>query len=96
VTSVDLIVLMIADNGLRSALAARLTLQGENVVSLLPDDPELDQLSRTTSALVADHGVVPRGAAWRHVITLDERPRPGQVARVVALLADMRGVTPAE
>jgi hypothetical protein len=89
-----LVVLIIAEPGLRSALAAQLTGLGENVMTLphMPDDAAIARLARQDAVLIADkstlEGRSPEGlvdAGWRHVAVLNgESPNP-QDSRLVRL-----------
>ncbi|MES2096746.1 MAG: hypothetical protein V4459_08280 [Pseudomonadota bacterium] len=93
-TSVDLIVLMIAENGLRSALAARLTMQGENVLTLSHglDDPELERLARHRAIMIADLAMLDDRLAsiladsgWHRVVLLNGEAREEPGDRVIRL-----------
>jgi len=72
-------VLILRDSGLRSALIARLSLQGESVVTLdtSPDDPSLDRIARPPRILVIDTAMLGGHLAilidsgrWRGIIIL--------------------------
>ena len=56
VTSTELIVLIVRDGGLRSALIAHLSLQGESLVTLdtYPEDPIIQRLAPPPRILVID------------------------------------------
>lgn len=78
-TAKELIVLIIRDGGLRSALIARLSLQGESLVTLDadPEDPHVHRIAPPPRILVIDKGVlggrlaaVAASRHWRGVIAL--------------------------
>jgi hypothetical protein len=60
VTSTELIVLIVRDHSLRSALIARLSLQGESLVTLDadPDDPLLHRAAPAPRILVIDEAAL--------------------------------------
>ncbi|MGN6817292.1 MAG: hypothetical protein ACTHJR_01320 [Sphingomonas sp.] len=76
----DLVVLLISENDLRSALTARLTMLGMNVVTLGPEQIPggLPGATIANGVLITDDGGVGLGAceaqAWLQVIVLDESP----------------------
>lgn len=85
---------MIAENGLRSALAARLTMQGENVVTLARglDDPELERLARNRAILIADLAMLEdqldailADSGWHRVVLLNGEARDEPGDRVIRL-----------
>lgn len=88
----DLVILLISENDLRSALTARLTMLGINVVTLGPGQTP-DSLPVTTVAsgiLVTDDDAIGCAAgatqSWLQVIVLHETPgqpddRPLRVSR---------------
>jgi len=75
--SLDLVVLLISERDLRSALTARLTMLGINVVTLGPDQkPEALPIAMITrGVLVTDDGTIGLAScemqAWLQVIVLD-------------------------
>jgi hypothetical protein len=77
----ELIVLIVRDGGLRSALIARLSLQGESLVTLDadPEDPKVHRIAPAPRILVIDKAVLGERLAtvvasnhWRGVIALSE------------------------
>ena len=81
VAAKELIVLIVRDSGLRSALIARLSLQGESLVTLDadPDDPYVHRIAPAPRILVIDKAVlgerlqaVAASNRWRGVIALAE------------------------
>lgn len=85
---------MIAESGLRSALAARLTMQGENVVTLAHglNDPELERLARNRAILIADRAMLSDSldailadSGWYRVVLLDGEAREEIGDRVIWL-----------
>jgi hypothetical protein len=83
-TSRELIVLIVRNGGLRSALIARLSLQGENLMTLNvnPQDPVLDRMSREPKILVVDtESLGDRlpslldGGRWKRIIILADHAR---------------------
>jgi hypothetical protein len=85
---------MIAESGLRSALAARLTMQGENVVTLSHGlhDPELERLARHRAVLIADLAILEDQMAsiladsgWHRVVLLNGEAREEPGDRVIRL-----------
>lgn len=96
-TSFDLIVVMIADDGLRSALAAQLTVMGENVISYSRSltDVELDALASQHAVLIADQTMLGESlnavlahSGWRHVIILNGASADVYSDRLVRLSHD--------
>jgi hypothetical protein len=83
----ELIVLIIRNGGLRSALIARLSLQGESLMTLNvnPQDPVLDRMSREPKILVVDtESLGDRlpslldGGQWKRIIILADRARESE------------------
>jgi len=79
VAAKELIVLIVRDGGLRSALIARLSLQGESLVTLDadPQDPYVYRIAPAPRILVIDKGMlgdrlqaVADSSEWRGVIAL--------------------------
>ena len=75
----ELIVLIVRDGGLRSALIARLSLQGESLVTLDadPEDPYVHRMAPAPRILVIDKGAlgdrlerIAASSEWRGVIAL--------------------------
>ena len=82
----ELIVLITRHDGLRSALIARLSLQGESLVTLdvSPRDPVLDRIARAPKILVVDSeslgDELPSlldGGQWKRIIILADHAREG-------------------
>jgi hypothetical protein len=80
----ELIVLIVRSAGLRSALIARLSLQGESLVTLDvdPEDPVLDRIARAPKILVVDSESLGDrlpslldGGGWKRIIVLADRTR---------------------
>jgi len=80
----ELIVLIVRNDGLRSAVIARLSLQGENLMTLHinPRDPLLDRIARGPKILVVDSeslgDELPSlldGGQWKRIIILADRAR---------------------
>lgn len=78
-TSTELVVLIVRDHGLRSALIAHLSLQGENLVTLDadPDDPILHRAAPAPRFLVIDEAALGDrleflidGDHWRGIIVI--------------------------
>lgn len=90
----ELLVLIVRDNGLHSALIARLTLAGESLLTLEgdPGDPALDRVAPASKILIIDSESlgdalqpVLDSERWAHIIILAdhmEHPSPGRVCMV--------------
>src|SRR5438045_3065411 len=80
----ELIVLIVRNDALRSALIARLSLQGESLVTLDvgPQDPVLDRIARAPKILVVDSeslgdqlSSLVDGGGWKRIIILADHAR---------------------
>ena len=90
----ELIVLIMRNHGLRSALIARLSLQGESLVTLdvNPQDPVLDRIAPAPKILVVDTESLGDGlpslldgGQWKRIIILGDHAReagPDQVCTI--------------
>jgi hypothetical protein len=104
VTAKELIVLIVRDGGLRSALIARLSLQGESLVTLDadPEDPYVHRIAPAPRILVVDKGVlgdrlqtIAASSAWRGVVALandEEEPVAGDPLSIVRHSQALAGV----
>lgn len=104
-TAKELIVLIIRDGGLRSALIARLSLQGESLVTLDadPEDPQVRRVAPAPRILVIDKAalgerlqLVVASNHWRGVIALvedAEEAEAGDPLSVVPRGQALAGVT---
>ena len=90
----ELIVLIVRNDGLRSALIARLSLQGESLVTLDagPQDPVLDRIARAPRILVVDSeslgDQLPSlldGGEWKRIIVLADRARDSSSNQVCTI-----------
>ena len=91
VASTELIVLIVGDSGLRSALIARLSLDGESLVTLEtdPEDPALRRITPSDSILVTDGDrpdgglqAMAEGGHWGGIIVLADAARESGAGRV--------------
>jgi hypothetical protein len=94
VASTELIVLIVGDSGLRSALIARLSLDGESLVTLEvdPEDPALERIAPSQSILVIDGGrldgrlqVLAESGRWGGIIALADAAAETRMDRVSVL-----------
>jgi hypothetical protein len=108
--SLDLVVLLLSESDLRSALTARLTMVGINVVTIGADQltQGMPGLAIATAVLVTDDVAIAQTAgesAWLRVVilngssgSLDDRPvrlpRRGATRRLVNVLDSWRAPTP--
>jgi len=90
----EVIVLIVRNDGLRSALIARLSLQGESLVTLDADlrDPVLDRIARAPKILVVDSeslgDQLPSlldGGGWKRIIILADRARDSSSSQVCTI-----------
>ncbi|MEO9131000.1 MAG: hypothetical protein ABI240_07305 [Sphingomonas sp.] len=90
----ELIVLIVRSDALRSALIARLSLQGESLMTLdvNPQDPVLDRIARAPKILVLDSeslgDQLPSlldGGQWEHIIILADRARASSSNQVCTI-----------
>jgi len=90
----ELIVLIARNDGLRTALIARLSLQGESLVTaeVNPRDPMLDRIARAPRILVVDSeslgDELPSlldGGQWQRIIILADRAREAGSGRVCTI-----------
>ena len=100
----ELIVLIVRDGGLRSALIARLSLQGESLVTLDadPEDPHVFRIAPAPRILVVDKGVlgdrlqaIAASSEWRGVVALandGEEPVAGDPLSIVRHSQALAGV----
>jgi hypothetical protein len=91
VASTELIVLIVGDSGLRTALIARLSLDGESLVTLEtdPDNPALRRITPSESILVtdvdrldADLQMLAENGHWGGIIVLADAAREFGAKRV--------------
>jgi len=82
VTALELLVLIVPDLGLRSALVGRLSLHGESLVTVpeIPGDAALDRLATTPATLIVDArsvgttlSAMRRDPRWGGIIVLADR-----------------------
>jgi len=75
----ELLVLIIRDHGLRSSLIGRLSLRGENLLTIErdPQDPELARLARPPAILIIDTEILGdrlpalrQGSHWEAIVVL--------------------------
>ncbi|MDB5703939.1 MAG: hypothetical protein JWN66_1055 [Sphingomonas bacterium] len=94
VASTELIVLIVGDSGLRSALIARLSLDGESLVTLEvdPEDPALERIAPSQSILVIDGSrldgrlqVLAESGRWGGIIALADAAAETRMDRVSVL-----------
>nr|WP_299906330.1 hypothetical protein [Sphingomonas bacterium] len=92
--STELIVLIVGDSGLRSALIARLSLDGESLVTLEvdPEDPALERIAPSQSILVIDGSrldgrlqVLAESGRWGGIIALADAAAETRMDRVSVL-----------
>src|SRR5882757_5812336 len=78
----ELLVLIIRDHGLRSSLIGRLSLRGENLLTIErdPQDPELARLARPPAILIIDTEILGdrlpalrQGSHWEAIVVLAPR-----------------------
>lgn len=93
-TAGELIVLIVRHDALRSALIARLSLQGESLVTLDvgPQDPVLERIARAPKILVVDSeslgDQLPSlvdGGGWKRIIILADHARDSSSSQVCTI-----------